>query len=325
MKKSGYAEHIRDFGAQFSFQNIHIKHANALKKRGVIKRVVICGMGGSGLSGKILALLSKELGIPVPVESHKDYGIPENTGKKTLFIFSSFSGDTEETISGFMEALRKKQIIAVVTTGGRLKQLAEKHLIPYALFPKDSLTPREAVGYNYFSVLSLLRICFPKITVTPFSSNSFPISLETRGKALAGKMKKKISLLYAEQKFSGVLDVWKINLNETAKQLAFTNYIPEMNHNEIAAVQSAKNAIAIFFEDAHADSAIKKRMRISEKIFLSENIPTIHISFSGKNLEECVWRSIALSHWVSFFITEQDHTDPAKTERIEQFKKIMRA
>lgn len=325
MKKSGYAENIRNFKAQFSFQNIHVACADALKKRGIPKKVVICGMGGSGLSAKILSLLSKDLGIPVPIESHKNYGIPWNTEKNTLFIFSSFSGNTEETISGFMEALKKKRIIAVVTTGGQLKKLAEKHKIPHALFPKDLLTPREAVGYNYLSVLSLLRICFPKITVTPFSSNSFPTSLEKHGKALAGKMKKKITLLYAEERFSGVLDAWKINLNETAKQLAFANYIPEMNHNEIAAVQNAKNTIAVFFEDMRANPPMKKRMRISEKMFLSENIPTIRVSFSGKNLEERVWRSIALSHWVSFFIAQQNHTDPAKTERIEQFKKTMRA
>ncbi len=324
MNITGYEKHIKEFGRQLSFEHIETHHLDGLRGNHTPEEIVVCGMGGSGLSAKILQLLSKELEIPARITAHKEYGIPEYANKNTFFIFSSFSGETEETLSGLAQALREKKRVAIVTTGGTLKEIAEKNHIPYALFPNDGLTPREALGYNLYSVLSLLRVYFPKIAAASLSSCVFPRSLKTQGKALAGKIKERISLLYAENAFSGILDVWKVNLNETAKQYAFVNHIPEMNHNEIMATGNVKNMTAIFLEDKNANATIQKRVRLSKKIYVTQKIPTITIPLSGKTLQERVWRSVILSHWTSFFIAQKRNIDPSKTERLEKFKKGLR-
>jgi glucose/mannose-6-phosphate isomerase len=324
MNTAPYVKHIKEFGRQLSFEHIETHYLDRLRQGPVPEEIVVCGMGGSGLSGKILQLLSKELGITARITAYKEYGIPEHTNKNALFIFSSFSGETEETLSGIARALRGKKRVAVVTTGGILKKIAEKNRIPYALFPDDGLTPREALGYNLYSVLSLLRGYFPKIAAASLSSCVFPRSLETQGKILAEKIKGKISLLYAENTFSGILDVWKINLNETAKQYAFINYIPEMNHNEIVVAGTTRHMVAIFLEDRNASAIIQKRIRLSKKIYTAEKIPTITVPLSGRTLHERVWRSVILSHWISFFIAQKRNMDPSRTERLEKFKKKLR-
>lgn len=323
MDTSQYEKHIEEFGKQISFEHIRTRYTN-YPHGNPPREIVICGMGGSGLSAKILELLSEELGIPARITAHKGYGIPKYTDKNTLFIFSSFSGETEEPLSGLIQALHEKRRVAIVTTGGKLKRIAEKNHIPYALFPNDGLTPREALGYNFYSVLSLLRTHFPKIATTSLSPCVFPQFLKTQGRILAKKMKEKISLLYGENAFSGVLDVWKINLNETAKQYAFVNHIPEMNHNEIMATGNTKNMIAIFFEDRNTNTTIQKRMRVSKKIYTTKKIPITTISFSGKTLQERVWQSVVLSHWTSFFIAQKRGLDPSETELLKKFKKKLR-
>lgn len=324
MKTYSYESNLLSFERQLSFSEITTSGTEILKKRR-IEKVIISGMGGSGLSGEIIAAMRTEMNIPIPVESHKTYGIPDGADKKTLLIFSSFSGETEEVLSGIREALKKRFPIAVVASGGRLLKIAKEKNIPYATFPREGLTPREAVGYNCYSVLSLLLARFPHIAVKTFSSAEIESeTLSFQGKFLSEKIRGRFPILYSDIKFKGLLRVWKTNLNETGGMFVSVEYLPDMNHGEIAAAGDMKKAIVIFLEDPESSAKIRDRISASEKIFKKWNIPVVRIVLSGKSLQERIWKGIILSHWTSLFISKRKKINPKRTETIELFKKIIR-
>ncbi len=325
MEKYSYESNLLSFGRQLSFSGITVSGTEALKKRR-IERVIVSGMGGSGLSGEIVAAIRTEANIPVPVESHKTYGIPDGADRKTLLIFSSFSGETEEVLSGIREATKKRFPVAVVAGGGRLLGIARRKNLPYATFPREGLTPREAVGYNCYSVLSLLLARFPHIAVKTFSSAEIkPETLSLQGKFLSEKIRGKFPVIYSDVKLRGLLHVWKTNLNETGETFVSTECLPEMNHGELAAAGDLKKAVVLFLENSGSSVKIRNRITASEKIFKRRGVPVVRIILSGKSLQERMWKGIVLSHWTSFFVSKRKKIDPKRTEAIESFKKIMGA
>ncbi|TSC59412.1 MAG: glucose/mannose-6-phosphate isomerase, partial [Parcubacteria group bacterium Gr01-1014_107] len=122
---NGMNESIINFAAQFKFEP-EITNKEKLREA---KSFVVGGMGGSNLATDILKSILPELDIT----SHRDYGLPESSKEKfeeTLFIASSFSGDTEETLDFAREALSKKLNLAAVTKGGKLLEFAERNKLP---------------------------------------------------------------------------------------------------------------------------------------------------------------------------------------------------
>lgn len=322
MTKNSYASQLLLFDKQLSFSGVVTENLSKLYKK-KIQSVIVVGVGGSGLSGDIINIFRKEIKIPVRIYSHKNYGIPEDLGRDTLLIFSSFSGETEETLSGVRDAIKKNFPVGIVAGGGNLLSLAKRMRLPYASFSGEGLTPREAVGYNCYSVLSLLLACFPKIKIQELSSKIYPENLLTQGKEISLNIGGKIPLIYAEERLSGLLGVWKTNLNETGKKFVSVNYIPEMNHNEITAIKDIKNAVALFLEDTDASSIIKKRIQASKTVFKKQHIPVIRIILSGKTVQEKIWNNIILSHWTALFVAKQKKTDPRKTLIIDTLKKTL--
>ena len=66
----------------------------------------------------------------MPIEVNREYKLPAYADKKTLVLVSSYSGDTEETLSTFLDALKRKCMIYCVTSGGALLKYAKKHKVP---------------------------------------------------------------------------------------------------------------------------------------------------------------------------------------------------
>ncbi|MEK7512575.1 MAG: SIS domain-containing protein, partial [Patescibacteria group bacterium] len=218
-----------------------VEHSNRLRGGPKPDGIIVVGMGGSALAGDLLRHCAAALRLPVPIVVWKSYGLPSAvSATRPLYVFVSFSGNTEETLSGLQKLLaaRNRPPIGVVTTGGTLLTIAEQEGLPLARFERGSLTPREGVGYTYHGLTELLRAVFPTMR-RPTVGPAFPIKrFEPQGMTLAKALKSSTPIIYTDTAFQALGYLWKINLNETAKHLAFSSVLPEAAHNEVTSFET---------------------------------------------------------------------------------------
>lgn len=288
-----------------------------------VSRIIICGMGGSGVVGDILGHFENIWNLPLPVSFHKSYGIP-NT-RNALFIFVSFSGNTEETLSGFAAARMKKDtIFGVVTGGGKLQKEAEKIKAPHILLPQNSLTPRDGIGYNTYAVLTLLHSFFPTFCIPSQPKLAFESVLQKEAAKIGTAITDTIPLIYTEDSRRVFGMIWKMFLNETGKMPAFTNVLPEMNHNELQSFE--KNILpfsAIFLGEKTMQKRIGFRAEITKQILKKEKVKIISLDDFGKTPNEKFWNSVLLAAYTARIVAEKKGIDPSKTQLINQLKKSL--
>lgn len=312
-----FKKNLAEFPRQLSYP---LKVEGKAKKPRT-KIIYICGMGGSGIAGDIVkSLISSTF---LEIRTWKNYGLPPE--KNAVYLFISFSGNTEETLSGIKEALKKNpsRIIGVATSGGELKKIAEIKDLKRVIIP-DNLTPREAVGYNTHAVFLLLHASFPHLKEPRVSLNS--ISLEVTGKKIARNILGKIPLIYVEEEDKTIGYAWKMYLNETGKIPCFTNIIPEMNHNEIQSFEKNKFPFFAVFLTGNPPTGglrprITKRIKICAEILKERGIQNMTIALPGKIGAERIWNGVLLGAWTAFSLAERKCMDPTKTPAIETLKK----
>ena len=282
-------EIIKNFKNQFKYEPV-IKNRDKLKKS---KDFFVVGMGGSHLSADIIKDIFPELNITV----HSDYGLPNKINKKSLLILSSFSGNTEEVLDSLKHALKEKIPLIIVSSGGKLIEIAKAKDLPYIELPDKNLPPRMALGY---SIKALLKIINKKIDFETRDQ-------ESTGKEIAKKIKGTIPLIYSSNKNKSIGYIWKINFNENSKNPAFNNVFPELNHNEVEGINQ-KDFSFVLIEDQKDHPRIKLRMEIFKK-----NYKTITIKDNPINL-------IILSLWTSYYLAIENKVDPIEVRKIEELK-----
>jgi len=329
---------ILDFPKQFE---IGIKAARGVTlEPGILTRwpenIIVCGMGGSALPGDILVTLR-----PLDVFSYKTYRLPPQAGNESLIICISYSGNTEETLSSFNEALSRKLPLISITTGGKLAKLSKKYNIPCVLLPPPLIPPRLALGEMFAALVQVLvnhhilgpEICDELLKVGVSLKTELP-SMEAkvfkdRGEELAKKIFKKIPFVYVSRRFREVAWIWKNSLNETAKILAFSNYFPELNHNEtvgfwrINEMQISNKKIYVIIlrdpEDSHP--RILKQMEIAKDIIEKEGVKVEFIDMIGKTMLEKIFSSTLLGFWTAYWLALEYKVDPTPIKAIEELKR----
>lgn len=328
MKEDSYQKHLEAFNAKPSASFIQQKNFMPAGRRVKPDGIVIVGMGGSGIAGDLLLGLKREVKLRVPVILWKNYGLPEPYFKKPLFVFVSFSGNTEETLHGLRQILNsKKQIggvyISAITTGGKLKTIAEKNNIPLISFPSQQLTPREAIRYTFHALLLTLKSYFPEIS----TDITFPkkhvnySSVRKNAERLSKLIYSKIVLIYTDSAHSHIGYVWKVILNETGKHPAFANIIPEVFHNEIALFEKNRFPfLAIFIVTASCSKTDLKKIAMARGLLRSKRVQCEILKLNG-NEAESTWNAIELSHWIGFYLAKIKKINPAATPIIEKIKR----
>lgn len=254
------------------------------------KKFVILGMGGSGISGDIVKDLFSDL--PIVIESVHNYDVPNWVDEETLVIACSYSGNTEETLAALIEAQNKKAKLAAVSTGGKLKVLCDKYNIPLFNFDFDS-EPRAAFPYLFMSLLSIFvklghfemsdKELNQAIEFTEKYRDEFKRDNKTNSnlaKMIAKKIYGKTPIIYSSGKLSSVGRRFKTQINENAKNFAFNETFPELNHNTIVGLNHPKNNhILIMIESNYDNPRIIKRQNITLQILQKNKIPVETIKF----------------------------------------------
>ena len=317
-------EAIKNFPNQLKFKPT-VENKEALIST---KNFAVCGMGGSHLAADLLKTWNPSFNLVI----HHDYGLPALANLNNyLIIISSYSGNTEEAIDGFDEAIAKKLPVACVSTGGKLLKLAIEYKKPYIRIPDTGIEPRSALGFSIVSLLKLMKEEQALLEIKKISDSIDMAKAEKEGKILAGKLKNFIPLIYVSTRNEPIAYNWKIRFNETGKIPSFYNTLPELNHNEMVGFDGEKktkkllkNFYFIFLEDKTDHPRILLRMEILKEILKKKGFPMKTLKLEGKNVWEKIFSSLLIADWTAYYIAEQYGLKAQETEIINSFKDIIK-
>ena len=332
--KSNMRRVILDFPKQFSAGSDVAKDVKVI---GDFNQLIFCGMGGSALPASILKMLSIFYEWPIAIKIHRTYGLPSRVSPRALIFTVSYSGNTEETISSYEEAKKKNLPIIGIAAGGKLAELCKKNKTSFVKLPAEKIQPRQAVGYQLSAIVKVLSnsniITDLDKDISTISKTLQSGTLEKQGKELAKRIKGKILVIYASDKYRTLAQIWKINFNENSKSPAFWNYFPELNHNEITGMaheleceysdKPIFHVLILKDEDDHP--RIQKRMDITAKLLKEKGLKVETINFPKiKNLLVKIFSNYILSQWTSYYLALEYETDPSPVRIQEEFKKKLK-
>lgn len=298
-----------------------------------IDNVVLAGMGGSALGALLTTTWPNH---KVPFVICRDYDIPPFVGPRTLFIASSYSGNTEETLSALEQAESSGAVIAVISAGGKLGERAKQKEYPLAALPAG-MQPRYAALYNFKAVISILQAsgAYSKSIDDELSVAAAHIkaamddwrpdiaSSKNRAKQIALDLIGKSPVIYASPAMFPAAYKWKISINENAKNVAWCNQIPEFNHNEFIGWSShpiEKPYAVVDLRSSYDHERIQKRFDVSARMLSGKRPMPITIEAVGDSpLQHLLWL-VALGDFVSLYMALLNGIDPTPVELIEKFK-----
>lgn len=292
------------------------------------KNIIICGMGGSALPADIVLDVFDPA---IPVFVWRSYGLPAVADEKSLIICTSYSGNTEETLSAWGDAYDAGLKPLAITVGGHLKTAAEGAGLPVLLLPDTGIQPRYAAGFA-FGILSAILARVGAIDVDPvmltgLASRLDIAALEQQGSALATAIFTHVPVIVAPQGYGSVARIWKIKINENAKAPAYFNVIPEMNHNEMVGYTNASSEGSfslVLLETSDVNDRIQKRMEIVPRVLEPVGVTCHRVALPGNSKIERVWNGLILGDWVSYHLSALLKQDPTPVEMVEQFKALMK-
>lgn len=317
-------QHARQIGNDFKF------HIDPSK----IKTIVFAGMGGSAIGGDlVISQLGDQFTKPALVI--RNYSLPGFVDSATLVIISSYSGNTEESISCLEQAKAKKAQILCITSGGEIAAKANASGFPVITIPGGA-PPRTALAYLSVPILIVLTkngfaadISFElnetELLLQHKAVDYSPDSQNNPALDLAKKLIGKIPILYSSADLLGVVGLrWKGQLSENAKVLAFHNVFPELNHNEIVGWEKLnhlfENFQIIYLRDLADHSRNQIRMDITKKILEQVAPPIIQLFTEGHSRLARLFSLIYLGDMVSYYLAILNGIDPTPIEKIQFLK-----
>ena len=306
-----------------------------------LNKIFFTGLGGSAIGGDIVRVyLSGQFNKPVLV--NRNYDIPAFVNEKTLAFVSSYSGDTEETLSSFKQLKAKSAKIIIITSGGKLGDLAKKEKIPHIIIP-SGIPPRTAVGY--MSIIPLLALSKMKF-IKPQAGNineSIKILKYLRDKKLnyniqgaeniakdaASKIYGRFVIIYAAEDFMGAVATrCRQELEENSKALCLSGVFPEMNHNEITGwedpMRISKDFAVIFLRDKDEHPRVTKRIEISKELIKRRARHIIEIRSMGKSLLARTFSLIYTGAFISFYLAILNGVDPMPVNNVTYLKERLK-
>ena len=313
---------IKDFPKQISDT---INNTSSLSISSDYDKVVIMGMGGSAIAGLIVKDLLPQINIVI----ERNYIPNTSINQNTLVIVSSYSGNTEETLSYYHSAKELTNNIFGITAGGKLLEALKDDNKSYYIFP-EGYPPRSATGYALTVLVRLLdSSLLEDISVDLLQSYSDKLSLEeSTAHVLAKKIYPTIPIIVTEESTTSIGFRLKSQLNENSKMLSYNITLPEMNHNEIVGWQGKeidKNILSLVWIDIRYNKNIK-RMNITNNILKDRVASNNHIDvpseIASHRLASCLYL-VNYVDWLSYWCAYSHNVDIMNIDNIDTLKKSM--
>jgi len=302
--------------------------------RGTFRRLLVAGMGGSAMP---VTLVGEGGLAAIPVAAHMSYDLPVGIDPSdTLVIVSSFSGNTEETISAYETARDQGFALVGISKGGRLQELCEADEVPHVRIPvkpeEQKMQPRCATGYGVGILVGLLDRLGLAATGARETIEALEQHLLDRmeqacaeGEALAGSLTAATPIVYASHRYANVARIWKIKFNENAKCPAFWNVFPELNHNEMTGWLHHPGPFhLILLRDPEEDPRVRLREEITCEILKQEaGLEATGVIMLGENRIEKMFGTLLVGDWASYHLALRLDEDPSPVKIVETFKRML--
>jgi glucose/mannose-6-phosphate isomerase len=295
--------------------------------------LVVAGMGGSGIGGALaVAALGDHASRPIFVT--RAYGLPPWTTPETTVLCASYSGNTEETLACYEAAAALGAQRVVVTTGGRLAELARADRVPVIPLP-GGFQPRAAVAYMTVAALEVAALCGagPRLTseIDVAASHAEQLVAEwgpdapegSLAKELAATLRGSAPVIAGAGLTAPIAYRWKTQINENAKQPAFAHELPELDHNELVGWEGAPDIgrfAAVFLDDSDAHPRVKARMELTRKLIADNASASVLVETRGQTTIERVFSLVLLGDLVSLYLAVLRGVDPGPVTVLEQLK-----
>ena len=303
------------------------------------KTVLVAGMGGSAIGGELVKDWARDK-IAVPIEICREYSLPTYADKNTLVIIVSYSGETEETLSVFLDAIKRRCMTFCISSGGALQKFAEKLNVPHLLVP-SGMAPRASLPYLFMPLPVLLEKVGLVSSVTSEVSdavrslrqvsekNSPEKPLEKNiAKKMALNINGTIPVVYGFEIYCAVAHRLKTQFNENSKIPAKWEYFSELNHNEIvgweAANEFAKYFSAIFIRDDSESEAMRTRIKTTQEFMRQKSLKIYEIKSIGNSKLAKISSVICTGDFISVYLAVLRGVDPTPVKSIALLKDKLR-
>ncbi len=288
--------------------------------------LVVCGMGGSAV-GADLARAAIGTGLTRPLLTVRGYEPPAWISPDVVFLCSSYSGNTEETLACYSaaEALGARRIVA--TTGGALAEAARTDKTPVIGIPAG-LQPRSAVGYMFTIAAEVAAAVGAADGIrTEIDSAAAHLvdardELAGRSAELAVALDGAIPVFFGADLTAPVASRWKGQVNENAKWPAFAAELPEADHNEIVGWSEGLEVplAAVFLADRDQHPRIRRRIELTAELIEPAARSVVQVETEGENRVERLLWAVMLGDLVSLQLAAGRGVDPAQIAVLERLK-----
>lgn len=298
----------------------------------IFDKMLICGMGGSALPAHIIKSV---LPIKVPLFIIEGYDLPNWADKNTLVILSSYSGNTEETLSCAIQAKKIGCKIMGITSGGELKKTLDMWQVPHYTFkPKHNPSglPRFGIGYGLFGLLGMMFKCGMfdissetdlendiKDSIAYVSTNKE--ILDQTANKLTKKMKNHTVIVFASEHLEGNGKTFANQLNETSKILSFCADLPDADHNLIEGFLKDKNDVSVvMIKSAKYLNRISQRFEITNEIIQNDGYKTYSFEPSGSTKFMEMLETLYFTSIFGVLLSAVNSVDPLSIPAVEFIK-----
>ncbi|MFN4150557.1 MAG: bifunctional phosphoglucose/phosphomannose isomerase [Candidatus Sericytochromatia bacterium] len=338
LDSSNIFEHIKNLG--FQLEESYKRYENITFDNNTnFDNVILLGTGGGSSIASKLAKAVLEKVIEVPIVINQGYSVPKWVSKNTLAIALTVSGNTEETIQAFEQAISQKAYGVAITAGGKLKAVSEKLNAPIVELPETKMQARSAIGDLFGALIRTLE----KLDVIKFDFSSDIQKTSDLLKILglkysdlnnseplktAEKLKGFSPVIYSSDELIEVSSIrWKNQFGENSKVIAHYYTFPEMNHDEVVGWEQEKKLQehfkVVFLRDNKDHDRNKKRMDVTKTLIENRGVEVLEINSRGESDLERVISLIYFGDWVSIYLAFLYEIDPTPVNLIIEMKKIL--
>jgi glucose/mannose-6-phosphate isomerase len=292
-----------------------------------IRSVFVTGMGGSGIgAGFAEQFAASELKVPFKV--CKGYHIPKWVNKHTLAIVSSYSGNTEETLSCYQQLLGTGCKIVCVASGGKVIAMAKELGHDFIQVPGNWPSPRACLGYSFIQQLYILQgmklisgRAIRQVTTAISFLEKNQDSIRKEAAKIAAKLHGRIPVIYTEDRMESVGLRFRQQVNENSKCLSWSGVVPEMNHNELVGWKGPNDQfVAIYFRNVTDFDRNAVRMNINQEVIARSTSAIINVYSKGKNDIERALYHVFLGDFISCYLCDHRGYDSIEIEVIDYLK-----
>lgn len=299
------------------------------------RNIVVLGMGGSAIGADLVRSLADDQ-ITVPMVASRDYRCPAFVGPDSLVIASSYSGNTEETLSAVQDALSRGARVMALTTGGSLAMIAQRNGLPVLQFQYEA-QPRAAMGFSFGLLLGVLSklgyLDESRLGVEEAltAASSIPLFLGSESpaesnpaKQMALRLYGKLPVVYGAGILSEVARRWKGQFNENAKAWAFFEQLPELNHNAVVGYENPAELGAgvhvVLLSSSHYHPRVAARIRVTADILRDRGVSHEVVEARGRGAMAQMLDAVMTGDYVTYYLALLYESDPTPVRAIDFLK-----